>query len=417
MYVHFMDFDSPYQPAESMITKFPKTPGQELRNRIHILKQNMEQQNIPAVLLTHKPDIFYFSGTSQDCYLYININLEPILFVKRYFPRAREESCLKNIFQISSVTQLPEKIRDLYQNLPKTCGLAFDVVPVRDYHFFQKLFVSTSFVDCTFVINICRQIKSTYEIEQIKNAARLSEKTFSYIEKNLRPGISEMEFCGEYETFARKFGHSGILNIRHYRALGYPFHLLSGKSGGVAGAVDTPCCGVGTSITHPFGAGAKIIQKNEAILIDFGTILNGYHMDETRMFAIGDMEPKAMDVSKVSIEILYRLLSLMKPGAVMGDIFEKSVQFAKQLGYEEQFLGLPGVKSIFIGHSIGLELVENPILSKERKDLLKPGMVFAVEPKFIFKNEFAAGIESVIQITEYGASFLSMTPHKIFTCK
>ena len=416
MYGHFMKPDSPYPSAENAMTKLHETPGLEVKNRTRILKQKMEQQNIPAVLLTHKPDIFYFSGTSQDCYLYIDIDHEPILFVKRYFPRARKESCLKNIFQISSITQIPGKIRDVHQDLPKTCGLAFDAVPVRDFHFFQKLFAGTSFIDGTPVINACRQIKSTYEIEQIKNAARLSEKTFSYIEKNLRPGISEMEFCGEYETFARKYGHSGMLLIRHYRALGYPFHLLSGKSGGAAGAVDTPCCGIGTSITHPFGAGAKIIQKNEPILIDLGTILNGYHMDETRMFVIGTMDPKAMDASKASIEILYSLLSLMKPGAVMGDIFEKSLHFAKHLGYEEQFLGLPGVKSIFIGHSIGLELVENPIISKKRKDILKPGMVFAVEPKFIFKNEFAAGIESVIQITEHGAGFLSMTPHKIFTC-
>jgi len=124
-----------------------------------------------------------------------------------------------------------------------------------------------------------------------------------------------------------------------------------------------------------------------------------------------------MDASKVSIEVLYTLLSLMKPGIIMGDIFEKSVQLAKQKGYEEQFLGLPGIKSIFIGHSIGIELVESPIISKGKKDVLKPGMVFAMEPKFNFKNEFAAGIESVIQITEDGAQFLSTTPHKIFICK
>ena len=97
--------------------------------------------------------------------------------------------------------------------------------------------------------------------------------------------------------------------------------------------------------------------------------------------------------------------------------FEKSVKSAKSLGYEEQFLGLPGIKSNFIGHSIGLEIVESPIISKGKKDVLKPGMVFAVEPKFIFKNEFAAGIESVIQITEDGACFLSTTPHEIFICK
>ena len=75
------------------------------------------------------------------------------------------------------------------------------------------------------------------------------------------------------------------------------------------------------------------------------------------------------------------------------------------------------VKSIFIGHGIGIELVEDPIISKGKQDILKPGIVFAVEPKFNFKDEFAAGVESVIQITKDGACFLSTTPHKIFICK
>jgi len=400
-----------------MMLKSHNTPEQEIKNRIHTLKQEMENNNIESVFLTHKPDIFYFSGTAQDCYLYIHLDHDPILFVKRYFPRARNESCIKNIFQISSTTQIPEKIKNLHQKLPRTCGLAFDVVPVRDFYFFQTLFNPTSFMDCTPAINTCRQIKSAWEIEQIQNAAELSDKTFAYIQENIRPGISEMEFCGVYETFARKLGHSGTLLIRHYRAEGFPFHLLSGNSGGVAGAVDTPCCGTGTSISHPFGAGAKIIQRNEPILIDFGTILNGYHMDETRMFVSGTMDPKAMDASKAAIDILFTLLSLMKPGVIMGDIFEKAVQLAKNMGYEEQFLGIPGVKCIFIGHGIGIELVESPVISKGKKDMLKPGMVFAIEPKFNFKNEFAAGIESVIQITENSARFLSTTPHKIFICK
>ncbi|MCP3875050.1 MAG: aminopeptidase P family protein [Desulfobacteraceae bacterium] len=399
-----------------MMTKLQKTPDQEIKNRICVLKQEMEANDIDAVFLTHKPDIFYFSGTSQDCYLYLHLNHDPVLFVRRYFPRAKEESPLKDIFQILSIKQFPEKIQHLHKKLPKVCGLTFDVVPVRDYHFYQTLFSATTFVDATAIVNTCKQIKSSYEIEQMKLAATLSEKTFVFIRDHIRPGISEMEFSGEYETFARKFGHSGILLNRYYRSVGYVFHLLSGKNGGIIGAVDTPCCGIGTSSTHPFGASAKIIHKNEPIFIDFGTILNGYHMDETRMFVIGNMEQRAMDASKASIEILHDLVSLMKPGVIMSEVFEKSVFYAKKLGYDTQFLGPPDSKCVFIGHSIGLELVESPIISKGNKDILKPGMVFAVEPKFSFKNEFAAGIESVIQITKKGARFLSMTPHEVFVC-
>jgi Xaa-Pro aminopeptidase len=64
---------------------------------------------------------------------------------------------------------------------------------------------------------------------------------------------------------------------------------------------------------------------------------------------------------------------------------------------------------------VGLELVEAPILSRGNPQILMPGMVFAVEPKFIFKDRFAAGIESVIQVTDTGARFLSKTENRIFS--
>jgi len=324
-----------------MITNLQKTPEQEITDRIFCLKQKMESQNIEAVFLTHKPDIFYFSGTAQDCYVYISLEHEPALFVKRYYPRAKQESCLKNIFQIDSIKSIPGKIKNLHQKLPKTCGIAFNVVPVRDFNFYQTLFHSTDFTDCAYIINECRQIKSGYEIDQIKKAGILSEKTFAYIKEHIRPGISEMEFAGEFETFARRLGHSGILLNRHYRADGFPFHLLSGENGGLPGSLDSPCCGTGTSITHPYGAGTKILQRDEPILIDFGTVLNGYHMDETRMFAMGSMEQDALDVSKASLEILYSILSLMKPGIVMGDIFDHSLQLAKNLDMKSSFSDFP----------------------------------------------------------------------------
>ncbi len=169
-----------------MMTEFEKTPLQEIKNRINTLKLRMDNRNIDAVFLTHKPDIFYFSGTAQDCYLYIHIDHDPILFVKRYLPRAQEESCIRQVIQIVSVKEVFKKIRVLQPTLPQTCGLAFDVVPVREFEFYQTLFDPVSFVDCSPVINICRQIKSAHEIEQLKKAARLSEKTFSFIRKKIK---------------------------------------------------------------------------------------------------------------------------------------------------------------------------------------------------------------------------------------
>lgn len=392
------------------------TPVPEILSRINTLKIHMEAAGVQALFVTHRPDIYYFSGTAQDCYLYVCLDKAPLLFVKRYLPRAILETAIKDVLPILSVTQIPDGIVFAHQRLPSTMGLAFDVVPIRDYQFYQGLFNKTEILDGTPLIEACRQIKSTYEIQQMESAAGVSKKTFDFMTKNLTPGVSEMEFCGRIEAFARCQGHSGKLQMRHYRSEGFSFHLMSGETGGLAGALDSPVCGTGTCTAYPFGAGPKLIRENEPILIDLGTMVKGYHMDESRMFVIGKMEPAAMAASLAALELLNFIQEAMKPGAVMGEIFNSAVKAAAKMGYANEYLGLPHLKSRFVGHGIGLELVENPILAKGRSTQLKPGMVFAVEPKFIFKDRFAAGIESVILITDRGSRFLSQTENQVFCC-
>ncbi len=392
------------------------TPEFEILSRINILKRHMKGAGLQALFLTHKPDIYYFSGTAQDCYLYVCLDQDPLLFVKRYLPRARLETCIKDIIPVQSVKEIPHGIRAAHQRLPSTMGIAFDVVPVRDFQFYQKLFKNTSFLDGTPLIEGCRQIKSVYEIGQMEAAGRVSKKIFDFMAGKLSPGMTEMEFCGYVEAFARRHGHSGKLQMRHYRSEGFSFHLMSGRTGGLAGALDSPVCGTGTCTAYPFGAGPKLIRENEPILIDFGTMVKGYHMDESRMFVLGAMEPSAKEASLASMEILNQLQEAMKPDVVMGELFDTSVKMAAKMGYEQEYLGLPSLKSRFVGHGIGLELVEHPVLARGRSARLQPGMVLAVEPKFIFKNRFAAGIESVILITETGSRFLSQTENRVFSC-
>ncbi len=395
---------------------FDPTPKVEIAARNQRLQEHMAAHHLDALFLTHKPDIYYFSGTAQDCYLYIEQDHEPILFVKRYLPRALQETALEDIALIESVKEIPGIILDRFKYFPIRCGLAFDVVPVQDYHFYQGLFPGTTFQDGSVVINVCRRIKSPWEIDQMKQSALVSKLTFDYMAQNIRPGLSEMEFCGMFEAYSRTLGHSGKLLIRHYRSEGFCFHLMSGESGGIPGALDSPVCGTGTSNAYPYGAGPRLIRENEPILIDFGTLINGYHMDESRMFVMGRLPDRAADAARVSLEILDGLRERMAPGVPMGEIFDLAVRMADGHGLGNEFLGLVNLKSKFIGHGVGLELVEKPILARGVKELLEPGMVFAIEPKFIFKDEFAAGIETVVHVTDRGCEFLSLTENKIFYC-
>ena len=151
-------------------------------------------------------------------------------------------------------------------------------------------------------------------------------------------------------------------------------------------------------------------------MIDLGTVLNGYHMDETRMFSIGSMPEKALKACEASIEIHNEVLANVKPGITVSELYHIAVSKADSLGYSSQFLGPEGYKVVFVGHGIGLELVENPIIAKDKESRLEPGMTFSLEPKMVFENEFSAGIESVFLVTETGCRLISKVPVEIFIC-
>jgi Xaa-Pro dipeptidase len=391
-------------------------PDAEINARIKRIQNLLGENNIGGLFIMQRADLFYFSGTAQNGVLYIPAEGKPILMIIKYMPRAIKESSIENIIGIKSIKDIPDKITDFYGNIPDLLGFEFDVLPVRDFYLYKNLFPGREYIDATHLILQTRMIKSEWEIIQMENSAGLAEKTFEYMRSAIRPGISEMEFAGMFETFARRLGHGGFLRSRHYQATAYPWHILSGKSGGVIGFLDAPASGTGTSAAFPCGGGRKQLLPNEPIMIDLGTVLNGYHMDETRMFAIGSMPEKALKACEASIEIHNEILANVKPGIPVSQLYDIAVSKADSLGYSGQFLGPEGYKVIFVGHGIGLELVENPIIAKDKESRLESGMTFSLEPKMVFENEFSAGIESVFLVTETGCRLISKVPVEIFIC-
>jgi Xaa-Pro dipeptidase len=398
------------------MTKNFGVPASEIHRRKVAIQTELQGNGVDGLFIVQRVDLFYFSGTAQNGFLYMPAEGEPLLCIKKYMPRAQRESPLENIVEIGSINDVPGLISDFFGKLPRTLGLEFDVLPVKDFNFYRSRLRVGDYVDGSPLIQKVRMIKSPWEIEQMERTAELSKKTFEYMRKTIRPGFTEMEFAGMFETFARRLGHGAKMRVRDYQTEGYPWHILSGKSGGMVGLLDSPASGEGTSVAFPCGAGNKLLAAQEPTMIDFTSVLNGYHLDETRMFAIETMPEKALRASQATIHIHDAVLERVKPGITVGELFEISASEAKSLGYEEQYLGPPGYKVTFIGHGLGLELIEPPIIAKGWEDPLVPGMTFALEPKMVFKEEFAAGIESVVLVTDSGCRLISKVPVEIFIC-
>jgi Xaa-Pro dipeptidase len=396
-----------------MMTDFAVPPG-EIRERQLNIQKKLRESGIGGLLVVQRVDMLYFTGTGQNGFLYLPAEGEPVLFVKKYLPRARKESPLKNIVPVGSVKELPGLIADFYGCLPAVLGLEFDVLPVKTFNFYRHIFPVKDFTDASGLILGLRAIKSGWEIEQMERTAELSRATFAYAEEVIRPGLTEMEFAGMMETFSRRHGHGAQLRMRDPQVEGFPWHILSGKSGGMVGMMDSPASGEGTSAAFPCGAGNKLIEAGEPVMVDFGTVMNGYHMDETRFFAIGSMPERTKRACLAAMEMHNQILEKALPGTPLDELFHFSVERARALGYADQYLGPPGHKVTFVAHGIGLELVEPPFIARGKGELLEAGMTFALEPKMVFEGEFSAGIESVFVVTEKGGRLISKVPVQIF---
>jgi len=398
----------------SLSLGFRYTPLDEIGNRLTRIRGGMEKQEMEGLLVIHKMDFYYLSGTTQDGLLFVPLEGEPLLMIKRELERARVESPIKDVVPLKSNREIPSLIQTHRGRVPHILGLELDVLPAKDYFKFQGIFPGTRFMDASSILRETRKIKSLFEIDLMRKAGEIGKEVYRKAKEILRKGMTEIEFGGLLEAAAKKHGHEGLLRVRSFNYEAYTWHVLSGLTGGIVSQSDSPMGGLGLSPAFPVGASLKVMKAHEPILVDFGTCFHGYQADETRMFSIGRMEQKFIDAYSACKEIHDAVLEETRPGANCEVLFLKTLQLAEKLGYKDSYLGPPGLQTRFIGHGIGLELNELPFLAQGQSYLLEEGMTFAVEPKIVFPGEGSVGIENTVVVTRDGCEILTPASQEIF---
>jgi Xaa-Pro dipeptidase len=389
-------------------------PQAEIDFRIRRLQKSLLREQIEAVLIAYKMDYFYFSGQAQDSILFVPAEGKPLLLVFRDIDRAKKESPLEQVVPLASMGELSKVIKNFYGSLPRRIGLELDVVPVRDYFRFQELFLRPEIVESAKIIRQLRMCKSPFEIAQMRRAGEIGNKVHEEGLNILKEGMTEIEFGGRLELVAKQFEHEGLIRARSLNFEAYFWHVLSGISGSIVSQVDSPMGGAGLSPAFPVGAGTKKIKAHEPILVDCGVCYNGYIVDSTRMYSIGELPEKYVKAYEASRKIEHFVLKEVRPGADCGEIYKKTVTLAAKLGYEENYLGVPGKKTSFVAHGIGLEINEIPFLAAGQHYSLEEGTTIAVEPKMVFPDEAGVGIENTVLITNQGVEKLTTSSEKIF---
>ncbi len=386
----------------AMIGYDVSTPAKELQERITRLQNILQEKEVDGSLVIQKTDLFYFSGTSQQGWLYIPAEGKPLLMIFKEFDRARAESPLEQVVSLVSPKKIPEVLAEGGYELPMILGMELDVLPVNLYTQYQKIFSQTKIVDVSLDIRLIRAVKSPYEIDYIRQAANYSDQVAAKVVDFLEVGKSEVALAGELEGYARSLGHQGIVRMRLWGSELFYGHLLSGPAAAVPSYLASPTGGTGVSPLIGQGAGFKTIERDETILFDYVFGWKGYLSDHTRIFCIGRLPDELIKAHDIMLEIQEKTKTIALPGAVTGDIYEQMISLADDLGIGENFMGAGDRKIRFTGHGIGLELDEFPFLAKGQKMVLEKGMIIALEPKAVLPGKGVVGIENTHVVTEQG---------------
>jgi Xaa-Pro dipeptidase len=388
-------------------------PSAEIESRIARFQQDLRQQQLDGALILQNSDLFYLCGTIQQSHLYVPAVGNPLLMVRKSLERALAESPLGNIVPITSPKKIPDILKSQGLTFPLRLGMELDVLPVNLFRTYETIFQGPEIVDISPSLRMQRSVKSPYEIEIIAQAAQYSDQVAAHTADIMRAGMTELELAGLVEAHARKLGHQGIIRMRLWGGELFYGHLLAGASAAVPSFLASPTGGSAANPAVAQGAGFARIQPHQPILLDYAFALNGYISDHTRVLAIGSLPDDLLAAHDAMLDIQERIKSEAKPGVAAGYLYDLAVRMAADAGYAGYFMGAEDQRIRFIGHGVGLELDEYPILAKDQEMPLQENMVIALEPKLIFPGKGVVGIENTHVVTPDGLHQLGRFPDPI----
>jgi Xaa-Pro aminopeptidase len=387
----------------------------EISSRIQRFQERIASQDLDGALIVQKMDLYYLSGTDQDAHLWVPREGEPLLLVRKSLARARMDSPLEHMMPFKGPSQLPERILAHSGSLPRRLGLEMDVLPAALYSAYRKRFPDADMADISTAIRRVRMVKSDFEIAFIRRAAAVADRLFERVPSFLEDAETETDLALRVEAFYRAEGHPGFVRTRTFNMECNYGQLTSGRWSAFPGNSTGATGGKGAGAFFSQSASREKIEPHSPIMLDYAANMEGYICDQTRIFSKGSLDDKFHRAHAGMTAIQDALAREARPGTVVGDLYALAKEMAADAGLSEGFMGYPDPVP-FVGHGVGLEIDEWPPISPDNPLLLEPGMVMAMEPKYLFPDEGFVGVESTWVVTDDGLEKLNQFPDAIVEC-
>ena len=370
---------------------FDPVPRDDLLERINGLRRLMANAGIDFALLVQNVDCFYFAGTMQKGMLVVPLDQDPLIFVEKGTERAVMETPLE-LTPIKNDKEIKKILIDKHI-LKGTAGLEFDVLPLSIFERLKRIIGFDGYADISESIREVRAIKSTFELAQICKSGEMLSRVFEKARDVVGEGKTELEIEAALVAEGRKIGHQGFLRMRGLNQEMMVSTVQAGYTGAISTMLDGPITGVGVTPAMPQGSSFKRVERGVPVTIDYGGGYNGYITDETRSFVVGELQKVFRRPYETARLIIEDVMTYGKAGIDCTGIFSRAYGIAKKAALEKYFLGYGDGKVAFIGHGLGLEINELPVITARHSRILREGMVFAFEPKFVLPPYGAIGIE------------------------
>jgi Xaa-Pro aminopeptidase len=354
------------------------------------------------MLLTVDINIFYLTGIVFNGYYYLPVDDEPLFFIKRPVGLKGER-----IFQINKPEQIAEIMKSNGHKIPGKVFMESDELTYNEYIRLQNIFHFSKAENATALLRKIRTIKSAYEIDQMRISAEKHVATYSRITECYRPGMTDLRLQAEIEHRMRINGSLGLFHTYGKNMNIFMGSLLSGSNAEIPAPYDFALGGGGQSPLCPLGANGTLLKKGMAVMVDMAGNYTEYTSDMTRVFSVGILSELAYKAHNVALNIQYAIEDTAKPGSLCAELYNIAYQIAEKEKLTNYFMGTKQ-QARFIGHGIGLEINEPPVLSPRSKDILKENMIIAVEPKFVIPRVGAVGIENSFVVTKNGLDKLTV---------
>ncbi|MCK8826642.1 aminopeptidase P family protein [Natroniella acetigena] len=340
-----------------------------------MLRKKLVKEEMDALLVNNPANRRYLSGFTGTAGSLLITQQEAILVTDfRYTEQAKVEAVDYEIIEFKD-TNLEMLNQLIIEQQIEVLGFEAEYETYAQYLKYQDKF-ELELRATKGLVKELRKIKEQTEVTKIKEAVQITEEAFSEIQQSLQPGVIEREIAAELEFLLRKKGARGK---------SFDFIVASGKRSALPHGV----------------AGEKEIEAGDLVTIDFGCLYQGYCSDMTRTVVVTDgPTEKQKEVYYTVLEAQQEALKGIQAGVKAADVDQIARDIITEAGYGDYF-------GHGLGHSVGLEIHEEPRLSLKDDTVLEPGMVLTVEPGIYLPDWGGVRIEDIVVVTEDGCQVLN----------